>query len=716
MLHLVNRAKGSTHLGRSLLQPGIVIMARKKSKVASREGSPGDYSPSDESDVSPKAQLEEVVSRLPPLNSDSRPLPWKGRLGYACLNTVLRALREPVFCSRTCRIDTIKKEEFGMKHVLELGRKNAADLSGLIAWNEKFGIKFLRVSSEMFPFASHAEYGYHLQHAAAELKAAGALAMQYGHRLTTHPGQFTQLASPNKKVVEASFRDLEYHAELLTTLGLKDQSDRDAIMIIHMGGMFGDKEATLARFHENYAKLSDGVKRRLVLENDDVSWTVQDLLPTCQKLNIPLVLDWHHQNIMPGSLREGTLEILDYIPAITETWTRKGITPKQHYSEARDAAVTNHERRKHSARVRNLPPCANNMDLMIEAKDKEQAVFELAKLWNLTAPRVPDPIQPVSDPADRGEFEGYWPEGDEQRLKPPPLRRKKKVEIDENGEEVKTKPTRKTKVQKQDEAAEEGKGEEIKSKPSRRKTKVQKQDENAVDGIHGEDEINSENIKSKPSRRKIVSQKQDETAAEEVNGGEKKSKTVMRKAKAKKPDETAEEVKVKDVKSEPARKKRVLQNQDETAAEEVNCEQLNSKPTRRKLKAQQDEIPTEEVIDEPGLVKTVMVKGKEKKASSANDRKADEEKMAGKIATEVNALDQQEGIISKKRKVGKMVDNEETTPAGDTASSRLSLTGPEEPTPVASVKRTDTTGSRRRVSKVEEAPLKRQSARQRVRH
>lgn len=52
-----------------------------------------------------------------------------------------------------------------------------------------FRIRFLRLSSEMFPFASHEKYGYNLEFADAELKAAGELARKYGHRLTMHPGQ-----------------------------------------------------------------------------------------------------------------------------------------------------------------------------------------------------------------------------------------------------------------------------------------------------------------------------------------------------------------------------------------------------------------------------------------------------------------------------------------------------------------------------------------------
>lgn len=267
----------------------------------------------------------------------------------------------------------------------QLGLANARDIVKMIRWNDKYGIKFMRLSSEMFPFASHPEHGYKLTPFASEpLAAAGKVAAELGHRLTTHPGQFTQIASPRKEVVVAAVRDLEYHNELLSLLKLPEQMDRDATMIIHMGGMYGDKKATLNRFRENYVKLSDGVKRRLVLENDDVSWSVHDLLPICEELNVPLVLDYHHHNIVfDPSIREGTLDIIPLYDRIRKTWTRKKIRQKMHYSEPTAGAVTPRERRKHSARVKALPPCAPDMDLMIEAKDKEQAVFELMRTFKL---------------------------------------------------------------------------------------------------------------------------------------------------------------------------------------------------------------------------------------------------------------------------------------------------------------------------------------------
>lgn len=357
-------------------------------------------------------ELSAALSRPPPVNSSYLPLPWKGRLGYACLNTYLRNANPPVFSSRTCRIASILENRHPLKDpsqpahatknrpdreqpadmnrgqafVEGLGLANARDIPKMLRWNDRYGIKFLRLSSEMFPFASHDTYGYKLAPFASEaLAEAGRVAAELGHRLTTHPGQFTQLGSPRKEVITASVRDLEYHAELLSLLRLPDQLDRDAVMILHMGGIFGDKAATLDRFRENYARLDEDIKKRLVLENDDVCYSVHDLLPICEELNIPLVLDFHHHNIVfdEDKIREGTLDIMDLYPRIKATWARRRITQKMHYSEPTPGAITGRQRRKHNPRVATLPPCPPDMDLMIEAKDKEQAVFELMRTFKL---------------------------------------------------------------------------------------------------------------------------------------------------------------------------------------------------------------------------------------------------------------------------------------------------------------------------------------------
>lgn len=190
-------------------------------------------------------------------------------------------------------------------------------------------------------------------------------------------------------------------------------------------------------------------------------------MPICEELNIPLVFDYHHHNIIHDpTIREGTLDVQKLAPRIKETWSRKGITQKQHYSEPRDEALTDRDRRKHSARVRNLPPCDDTMDLMIEAKDKEQAVFELYKKYKIGGEGLFNEIIPhertdenkkskktkkkkeeeeeaptigvvPNDEIGMGGSERrvYWPEGKEDWLSPPKRIRKKQeaqeVEEDE---------------------------------------------------------------------------------------------------------------------------------------------------------------------------------------------------------------------------------------------------------------------------------------------
>ncbi|KAL2019021.1 hypothetical protein VTK56DRAFT_10186 [Thermocarpiscus australiensis] len=405
---------------------------------------------------------ERGAARAPPLDSDYLPLPWKGRLGYACLNTYLRTAKPPVFCSRTCRMSSIldhrypltdpsqpehavknrpdkSKEpstELGNKFLQELGLANARDLARILRWNEKYGIRFFRLSSDMFPFASHPLHGYKLAPFASEVLAeAGKVAAEFGHRLTTHPGQYTQLGSPREEVILAAIRDLEYHDEMLSLLRLPEQQNRDAIMILHMGGTYGDKAATLDRFRKNYARLSPSIKARLVLENDDVAWSVHDLLPICEELNIPLVLDYHHHNIIFDSTkcREGTYDISQ--PEIQEriaaTWRRKGIKQKMHYSEACPGAVTPRDRRKHSPRVSTLPPCPPDMDLMIEAKDKEQAVFELMRIFKLPG------FEKINDmiPHQRDDEYRPAPKMPKKRQKPA-VNLKRKRAIDEEAVEL----------------------------------------------------------------------------------------------------------------------------------------------------------------------------------------------------------------------------------------------------------------------------------------
>lgn len=458
-------------------------MSKKSKKKAEDDFKDPDAEDDEEAD---EEEFKQALARPPPVHSDYLPLPWRGRLGYACLNTYLRNTTPPIFCSRTCRIQSILEHRhplrdptqpehatknrpdpskpadvaLGKRYLEQICLANVYDLPKMLRWNDRYNIKFLRLSSEMFPFASHSEYGYTLAPFAAEaLAEVGKVVAELGHRVTTHPGQFTQLGSPRASVIENAMRDLNYHDELLSLLKLPEQHNKDAVMIMHMGGIFEGKAETLQRFRNTYPKLSQSVKNRLVLENDDMGWSVHDLLPVCEELNIPMVLDYHHNNIVfdASQIREGTKDIMDIYPRIRATWEKKGIRQKMHYSEPTPPAITPHHRRKHNPRVATLPPCAPDMDLMIEAKDKEQAVFELMRTFKLPGydtfndilPHVrsddnkaalaasnrkkkttdePDAELIPDDEIGMGGLEGrvYWPPGMEEWLRPKKREVKKK--------------------------------------------------------------------------------------------------------------------------------------------------------------------------------------------------------------------------------------------------------------------------------------------------
>lgn len=301
---------------------------------------------------------------------------YRGRLGYACLNTVLRNQDPPVFCSRNIRIKTI--DEKGLAYVKDLALQNVRDIIPLLEWNAANNINMMRLSSEIFPFASHEVYGYDIGYAADELAKAGEAAKRLNQRLTMHPGQFCQLGTPKQAVLEASLRELDVHAKVLDLMGVGSEG----VMILHGGGTFGDREATLERIrHTIENRLSPSVRRRLVLENDEMGYSAEELLPLCESLNppVPLVFDFHHDMLRPSSLSPA--QIVQRAQAI---FKQRGVPPKYHLSEPRPGASTLRERRAHSDRCLELPPdLPADADLMLECKDKEQGVLEMYRIYNL---------------------------------------------------------------------------------------------------------------------------------------------------------------------------------------------------------------------------------------------------------------------------------------------------------------------------------------------
>ena len=302
------------------------------------------------------------------------------QLGLCCLNTVLRAQKPAVFASRTVRQETFNTQ--GIEHVKTKIEQNLRDVITMIEWNERNGIRVMRLSSEMFPHLSNPNIKpYTIDFARPLLKQIGDTARQYGHRLTFHPGQFNVVGTPDKKIFEKTSRDLQCHADILDAM----EMDQDSVMVVHGGGVYGNKYKTIMRWCEQFHELPENVRRRLVLENCEKNFSIEDCLEVSNAINIPVVFDTHHyacyQKLHPDDQMQPAET---YITRILETWHKRGIKPKFHVSEQGPGRIGHH-----SDYIQIIPEyllsipdlyCVD-VDVMIEAKMKEQAIFHLYKRY-----------------------------------------------------------------------------------------------------------------------------------------------------------------------------------------------------------------------------------------------------------------------------------------------------------------------------------------------
>ena len=300
-------------------------------------------------------------------------------LGYACINMNLSNPKQ--FGSDKEKITTnrsmIKRtfQEKGVEYVSELALQNVIDLNHIIKWNEQHNIKFFRMSSEIFPWAS--EYKWEdlpdIKMIKVWLENAGLMAEEYGQRLTSHPGPFNVLVSPNPKVVDNTITDLSIHGDIMDFMGLS-RTPYNKINI-HCNGVYGDKESAMGRFCKNFERLPENVQTRLVVENDDNAsmYSVKDLYEGIHKrIGIPITFDYHHYKFNTGGQTEQ-----EALELAMSTWPN-GIVPAVHYSESRAEHLLDEsiKPQAHSDIINDLPNTyGKEVDVMVEAKSKELSIL-----------------------------------------------------------------------------------------------------------------------------------------------------------------------------------------------------------------------------------------------------------------------------------------------------------------------------------------------------
>ena len=302
------------------------------------------------------------------------------QLGLCCLNTILRGQKPPVFSSRKMIIRSI--QEKGIDMLKEKIIQNLKDTLTLMDWNEENGIKVFRLSSELFPHKSNEKVeNYSFDFAKELLQQIGEKSKQYNQRITFHPGQYNVVGTPNEKCFNQTISDLSYHADVLDLMGLNQNS----VMVVHGGGVYGNKEQTKKRWCEQFYKLPENVQKRLVLENCEKCFSIEDCLDISKEINIPVVFDTHHYecyNILHP--KETFKPASDYIEDILNTWKKRNIKPKFHVSEQGSGRCGHHSDyiNKIPEYLLEIPKKYNTqIDIMIEAKMKEQSIFDLYRKY-----------------------------------------------------------------------------------------------------------------------------------------------------------------------------------------------------------------------------------------------------------------------------------------------------------------------------------------------
>lgn len=298
------------------------------------------------------------------------------QLGLCCLNTELREQKPPIFASRSVILKTLETK--GVDHLKEKIIQNLKDVLTMMDWNESNGIKVFRLSSELFPHKSNPKAtDYTFDFAIDLLQQIGIKSKSLNQRLTFHPGQFNCIGSPNNEVIINTTNDLKYHADVLDLM----QLDHNSVMVIHGGGTYKDKNATKKRWCENYLNMPKNVKNRLVLENCEKNFSIEDCLEISSIVNVPVVFDTHHFECYKLLHPDETFKEPEYyMPLILETWNRRGIKPKFHVSEQGSGKCGHH-----SDYIEVIPNYLldiptlydTNIDIMIEAKMKEKSIFKL---------------------------------------------------------------------------------------------------------------------------------------------------------------------------------------------------------------------------------------------------------------------------------------------------------------------------------------------------
>jgi len=244
---------------------------------------------------------------------------------------------------------------------------NLNSLAHIIDYNIKQNIRLFRISSDLIPFASNPAntlpwwdtFSSHFEQIGHSIKNSGM-------RVSMHPGQYTVLNSPQPEVVERAIKDLEYHCRILNSLGLDEKHK----IVLHIGGIYQNKRLAQKRFIRNFSHLDQTLVDRLVVENDDRAYNIEEVLEIGIKLGIPVIIDSLHHEINPS---QSSLDQVAWIEQCGKTWREKDGRQKIHYSQQdplKKPGSHSESIKIHDFMQFHQSLAGQDIDIMLEVKDK----------------------------------------------------------------------------------------------------------------------------------------------------------------------------------------------------------------------------------------------------------------------------------------------------------------------------------------------------------
>ena len=290
------------------------------------------------------------------------------RLGYAAISQILF----PLTTSSTYTYTNFIKD-YNYSKLFNIIEANLNNLIILLTYNAKNNIHFYRLSSNIIPLATKNEVNFdYIERFKPLYQKISKIINENQMRIDMHPSTYCILNSTKKEVVEMTINILEYHYKLLNAMGIKNK-----LIIIHVGSNTFGKKNSLTRFINNFNNLPNYLKEVIAIENDDKVFTVEDCLYLAKKLSIPVVLDYHH-----FKCNHDSKDINELLEKVLTTWTKN--KPKMHFSSSKN----NKEIRSHNSQIDaddfidfliKLSKYKRDIDIMIEAKAKDEALFQLIR-------------------------------------------------------------------------------------------------------------------------------------------------------------------------------------------------------------------------------------------------------------------------------------------------------------------------------------------------